>query len=665
MAAPLCCPPEGAAETIVVNKNAPTAILENGFGYNTRFPDTVEPWETGDGYWTAGLRDSFAGCFRYPGGTVGNFWNAGTNREFSDIATADPDGWVNADMINLDPVQGTVKSGTMQVNTLPDLAVAVKTTGAVPLFVLNFITPGRDFYASAQGWNRAINDHPGIAYDAASPDDWYRMLDDRYRRTRQMLIEAHESGIPIERIELGNEYYLAATPYYSQAFPDGVSYATAANYLAAKLRSDPELSFLPEHVLISVPGASEEVGYTSTRILNWNQEMVPNLDRNLIDFITLHSYEDADPGITAFDNNNVATNAAAWLANIGQALGNGSNGKKTTQYILKGTANDGITWKVWWNELSPKQASGAMKGHWGSVLLQVFAALWAVDNNAALFEHPNFDGTFVLNSKNGALKSIGRGMAQLMQAANRCSLASHLNFPGAPNLATSVRTILQGQYFENAGGSLRNCCIVNFSPDPFTLDMSAVFEAAPELIVSGEYNTDPDSGNTPIAIGAEVVPAGAVTLRPFSITVMRPASGTTGSFADWQLINFPNVVDRADPTVGGAEATPAGDGVTNLMKYALDLPALVPLASSPIAVAETTDSSSRLQLRFRREWGKADLVYIVEASGDLMDWNEVVYHSIQKTDTAVQSGGDIVVTDPRAVTTASRRFLRLRVEQMR
>ena len=54
-----------------------------------------------------------------------------------------------------------------------------------------------------------------------------------------------------------------------------------------------------------------------------------------------------------------------------------------------------------------------------------------------------------------------------------------------------------------------------------------------------------------------------------------------GGFSSWQSANFTSQ-QLADPNISGPDATPAGDGIANLVKYALGLPPLTPATNSQL-----------------------------------------------------------------------------------
>ncbi|MCC5807782.1 MAG: CotH kinase family protein [Opitutales bacterium] len=141
-------------------------------------------------------------------------------------------------------------------------------------------------------------------------------------------------------------------------------------------------------------------------------------------------------------------------------------------------------------------------------------------------------------------------------------------------------------------------------------------------------------------------------LRLDDILVESAAAG----FASWAAESYPG---ETDPAVTGPMADPSGHGLPNLLRYALGLAAGEPLP--PGLVDYGPGPEMTFALTFPRDPAKTDIAYIVEASGDLLDWTEVLYDS--RTDPAPNTHGDKMrVADPAALQTGSPRFLRLRVD---
>jgi len=501
---------------IAVTVNTAKPILLDGFGYNTRFPDTYEPWESAvhsgtSTTWGQALDATFADCIKYPGGTVANFWDANTNKLLSKKTSADPSGWIDIAQTGWPDINSVVSTNSQEINSLSDLKVAVDVAGVTPIFVLNIVTPGKDFYESAQGWNRTVNDHPGTT---DTSDDWYKMLDARFNKTKQMLIKAHNNGITPKYIEIGNECYIASSPYYVQAFPNGQAYAKAANYIANKLRTSSDLSFLPANLKISVPGAAANVNLASARIKVWNSQMAPNLDQNLIDAISLHSYQVGDDNTTTFNSTNITQDISDWMDQMDITMGTGTTGKSTNTYII----NPG--WATWWTELTFDHATGAVHSKWAAILQQIYAGMWCLEKNGQVFMNPNFDQNMVVDNTTGELNAKGWAFTPLMRASNGNTDARKLNFPGATTFETG-RTVLQGYLFTNAGDN-RKICIINLSNTQYTVNLNNAFPVANQLTVSGQQNTDLNSTADPSHIGDHTNPTNAVVIIPYSVSFIRP-----------------------------------------------------------------------------------------------------------------------------------------------
>lgn len=89
------------------------------------------------------------------------------------------------------------------------------------------------------------------------------------------------------------------------------------------------------------------------------------------------------------------------------------------------------------------------------------------------------------------------------------------------------------------------------------------------------------------------------------------------SFEGWRQRHF-DATERANPAVSGPGATPAGDGVPNLLKYALGVP---PRAALP-ADATEPEEAARARLVYHRPANRVDVDYAPERSTDLAGWGE-------------------------------------------
>jgi hypothetical protein len=129
-----------------------------------------------------------------------------------------------------------------------------------------------------------------------------------------------------------------------------------------------------------------------------------------------------------------------------------------------------------------------------------------------------------------------------------------------------------------------------------------------------------------------------------------PEAPADTDYEAWALVNF--TLAQRVAGVHAPAAAPFGDGVPNLLRFALG-GTLTPGGSSAPAItlpSPATDNGGRLQLSFPR--ASADVIYVVETSGDLVTWQQAALYS-------GAAGGTTIWTD--TVPAAPRRFARLRI----
>ncbi len=129
------------------------------------------------------------------------------------------------------------------------------------------------------------------------------------------------------------------------------------------------------------------------------------------------------------------------------------------------------------------------------------------------------------------------------------------------------------------------------------------------------------------------------------------------SFPEWQYARF-SQAELLDPAVSGEAANPAGDGLSNWLKYAFDLD---PHAACIEGAPAPQMLGGALALNFFRRTDYPYLIYALEASPDLRHWSW--RNSYQAS--AVTSLGAVAqwtVADPYQWPAGVSKFLRLRVE---
>jgi alpha-tubulin suppressor-like RCC1 family protein/tRNA threonylcarbamoyladenosine modification (KEOPS) complex Pcc1 subunit len=171
-------------------------------------------------------------------------------------------------------------------------------------------------------------------------------------------------------------------------------------------------------------------------------------------------------------------------------------------------------------------------------------------------------------------------------------------------------------------------------------------------------NSGSDSQSIPLTVGDNTITI-EVTAQDGSkaittLTVIRDGS----SYANWQDDVF-TPEEQADPSMSGEQASPAGDGISNLMKYALKLD---PKSSDVANLPASSARDGHLTLTFRRNKRAADLTFTVQVASDLTSdvWEDVDV-VISQTDE-----GEywlVTVRDDEPMHNHSKRFMRLKVSK--
>ncbi len=137
---------------------------------------------------------------------------------------------------------------------------------------------------------------------------------------------------------------------------------------------------------------------------------------------------------------------------------------------------------------------------------------------------------------------------------------------------------------------------------------------------------------------------------PVQISVAAPPPTT---YNDWQGQYF-TAAQIVDPGISGDTANPAGDGLPNLLKYALGLSPLAP-ALSPV---RTDTATGYLRLIVPKNAAATDLTYRVEGTANLVDpasW------SADNLVVEANTASLLQVRDYVPIGTGPQHFLRLRV----
>lgn len=176
--------------------------------------------------------------------------------------------------------------------------------------------------------------------------------------------------------------------------------------------------------------------------------------------------------------------------------------------------------------------------------------------------------------------------------------------------------------------------------------------------------------------GTGLISGTPTQLGTYNATISAATSAGTGSaaltitvqapYTAWQSQYF-TAAELNDPNVSGPNATPAGDGIPNLMKYALGLnPKTNGTAGLPsMTTARGVGVATYLALKYTKVLSASDVTYTVEVSGDLQTWSSgtgatAVASTTNNSDGTTQT---IVQRDLKTIGSTPARFIRLRVSR--
>lgn len=283
---------------------------------------------------------------------------------------------------------------------------------------------------------------------------------------------------------------------------------------------------------------------------------------------------------------------------------------------------------------------------------RVFSTAWAdIDPGSAMYTHYSVWG--MMPASNGRLRSYGRAVeGNLIEGV-------------MTNVVTADQFMIGGSIWDSNSGQITGIAIdQNGVRNSAT---TAGITALPSIhlftrIGSGSA-TGSDIPNNPFSgYIAEILIynriLGAAEQEQVEQYLFEKHFGGLAGYAGWRAANF-NSADAANPAVSGPFADPVGDGVTNLLRYAFNIPPLLiaPIGELPSALME----EGKLRLSYNRLKSASDLAYLVEISNDLIDWE--TEDAVTEINIADQGAVERVTVEATGLPgDASRGFMRLRVE---
>jgi len=495
-------------------------ILLNTTGYNPKFMTVQEPWEqTTPRNYQLGLVDSKANMIRYPGGTWGSYFDYDHNKMFPKMASADPNGWVNTGKINNTSIANNIANDAQKVNSVADLQYAASGGGSGQtvnvVFQMYMITPGWDYYHSIHPSWAAPN--PG---SSNLNDTWYKMLDDRYNRFRDMLIRANTTGtyhVPLRFIELGNEYYFG-DDYQVEAFPDGGIYGKAANYIANKLKNDAGLN-LPANVRIAATASCVSSG---TRSTNWDSLLKGTLDRDLVGYVTMHMYKSFETP-TTYNEANFQNKVVQWIQDVNTKF---TNSNALSTFIEPAS---GQPWKIWYTETNANWEGddddnvSQDQRTWAQSLIEAYSAQHLYDRGSAtMYLQFQFNNQVRDNSDIvGGLRLYDRALALIpfMEASKDATSTARISFVGTglPTLPGNPKGVVAGYCFTTAA-SIKKCFLINLSGSDKHLNLGAhIFTSGSSTVHVKSYNNTSIGSTANATLNNNSYTKTDVTLLPYSV----------------------------------------------------------------------------------------------------------------------------------------------------
>jgi len=151
----------------------------------------------------------------------------------------------------------------------------------------------------------------------------------------------------------------------------------------------------------------------------------------------------------------------------------------------------------------------------------------------------------------------------------------------------------------------------------------------------------------------------------FRVQVSAPPAAPI-TFEAWQRQNF-TAADFINPSVSGDNATPSGDGVSNLFKYSANLsPNAVGLGAVPTCGIATIGSNRYLTLSYRQASTSTDLVFSTELNAGSLSLGTWAAGGVTVGQPVPNGDGTQTVTVRDAVPISEatqQRFMRLRVSR--
>lgn len=479
-------------------------LAPDAFGYNVNLVRGHASYDEPD--FAEAVASLVPGNLRYPGGTVGNFWD-----------------WRRGGFIEGSEKIPERLPGDFSGYGLAQLKAGISVSGATPVFMLNLMTSSLEEQLA-------------------------------------MLRAARELGLPVKYVELGNEHY-HDRPVYTDRFPTGADYARECMTWARAIRAE-----FPE-ARIAIVGAAIRPEDPPRR-KEWDRAVFEAIDEpDLIDAVVYHVYQ--GPGLATAPpaNRRPSENAESLEGTELQAAAPGPDartsvpaqqrqaeafaapsGPGTMLAMAYNRLNEfpevravPHDWDVWITEYGMFDRTGSVWTTWAHGLFSALMTmrfleipsveLWCYHSiggtamfSALLRGEGDFSNRKTLadiETKRHGLSASGQTLRLLNRAARGATGARGLRWPGvaAPTGHPSGLPVLYGWLFTHPDGNAR-AAVLNLSDSEQTLDLASALgreNVTVEVFAPGirERITGHEPLPTPTAADAK-----AITLPPYAMIAL-------------------------------------------------------------------------------------------------------------------------------------------------
>jgi len=417
----LACTASIAQSSAVPKRTAsPHEIAPHFFGVNIEnsYSNPVAAWA--DPNLRRAIKQVGIQTVRFPGGDVGNYWD-----------------WKNGTVYPLGKASKTE-------DTLNALANLTRATGTYPIYNLNVMT---------------------LDNAVLRPAD----LSQAIANQRHMLDAAHALNLPVQDLELGNEFYWSSTDH-NLAFPTAAAYASAMNEWTASLKHDLPNARIAS--MASIPSSGD------ARTKNWNSAVIGKIHG--VDAVTLHRYDSIiDGGVwngTSPDAvlSNVFSDWAKILSDEVKPIETAKLHIWVTEFggLKDCTSNTHFT-GTWLEALNQAQMAIQflstpsidqielynVTGNTGSLMFQNTSSYWNTCTNR--------DMTF--HATSGDLTATGQAYALLGSALKQARYVYPVAFPEMPPVRPKIGAAYPSVTGVALTGEANKWILMNLSAKPLTL----------------------------------------------------------------------------------------------------------------------------------------------------------------------------------------------------